>query len=107
MKQLARIAIILAAAAVFVQLTALYADFRPRSPRLRFEVERRRRPSQPQWNRLPSFLGEFVVVGLIAVGGRKILRLRLAESTSLSDSPSSLRYRESRSLATRPPSSEG
>lgn len=86
MKLLARIAMIMAVAAVFVQLTALYADFRPRSPRLRFEMERTRRPSEPQWNRLPSFLGEFVVVGLIAVGGRKLLRLRLTESTSPSDS---------------------
>jgi hypothetical protein len=107
MKLLARIAMILAVAAIFVQLTTLYADFRPRSPRLRFERERQRRPSQPQWNRLPSFLGEFVVVGLIAVGGRKILRLRLAESTSRSDSPSSLRYRESQSPASHRLSSEG
>ena len=80
MKLLARIAMIAAVAALFIGLATVYADFRPRSPRLNFEAERRRRPSEPQWGRFPSFLGEFVVIGFIAIAGRKILRLRLVDS---------------------------
>lgn len=77
MKTLSRLALIALAASVFVGLTETYADFRPRSPHLRWETERRRRPSDPQLDRLPSFLGEFVVVGLIAVAGRKLFRVHL------------------------------
>ncbi|MEI9972162.1 MAG: hypothetical protein WDO73_08935 [Ignavibacteriota bacterium] len=84
MKTLRRIVVLVLAAAFFVELTAIYADFQPHSPHLRFEVERPRRSPTPQFNRLPSFLGQFAVVGLIALAGRKILGLRL--STSRSDS---------------------
>jgi hypothetical protein len=79
-KTLARIAIIALVAAVFVELTGLYADFRPRAAPLRWETERRRRPSEPHLDRTPSFLGQFVVIGLIAFAGRKVLRLRLVDS---------------------------
>jgi hypothetical protein len=79
-KTLARIALIVLAAGLFVELTGIYADFQPRSPRLRWESERRRRPPEPQLDRTPSFLGEFVVIGMIALAGRKVLGLRLADS---------------------------
>ena len=80
MKTLARIAILMLLAALFVELTGIYADFQPRSSHLRWEPERRRRAPEPHLDRAPSFLGEFVVIGLIALAGRKILRLRLVDS---------------------------
>jgi hypothetical protein len=37
------------------------------------------RPAAPRLDRWPKFLAEFVLFGLIAMGGRWILRLRLTE----------------------------
>jgi hypothetical protein len=85
-RTLARIAIIAFAAAWVVELTGFYADFRPRSANLhreterRWETERRRCPAEPHLDRLPSFLGEFALIGAIAFAGRKVLRLRLVDS---------------------------
>ena len=80
MRTLARIAIIAVGAACVVELTGVYADFRPSSAHLRWETERRRRPSEPHLDRLPSFLSEFALLGAIAFAGRKVLRLRLVDS---------------------------
>lgn len=75
MRTLVRIAAIMLVAGLFVELTGIYADFQPLSSHLRWEPELRRRAPAPQLDRAPSFLGEFVVIGLIALAGRKILRL--------------------------------
>jgi hypothetical protein len=83
MKLLGRIAMIALAAAIFVGLTGMYADsIRPRGNRYG-DTEWRRRPSEPRLRRLPNFLGQFVVIALIAVGGRTVLRLRLTDPPSL------------------------
>jgi hypothetical protein len=82
----------------------MFADFRPPSRHRQFESERRRRPANPQWNRLPSFLGQFLVIGLVAIAGRTILRLRLTTTVPL-DSPWSPRYPISTLPASPPQSS--
>ena len=105
MKTLARMAMIALAAGLFVGITGVLANIQPSPPRERFELERRRRPSEPQWNRLPSFAGEFLLIGMIAVAGRTILRLRLS-ANERSDSPLSLPYPRSTPLSSRPQSSE-
>jgi hypothetical protein len=67
------------AAALFAGLTGMYADSIRRDQGHRASpTELRRRPSQPHLDRLPNFLGQFVVIGLIALAGRVVLRLRLA-----------------------------
>ena len=104
MRIVTRVAIIALAAAMFVGITGLLANFQAPDRHSRFELERRRRPSEPQWNRLPSFLGEFVLIGVIAAAGRTILRLRLAANEP-SDSRTSLRYPGSTPLSSHPPSS--
>ena len=76
---LARIALLSLAAAVFVGLTAIYAgSMRPRSVDPRRQAARRHRPSEPQASRLPSFIGEGMLLALIAVAGRIVFRLRLS-----------------------------
>jgi hypothetical protein len=79
MRTLARIAMIAVAAAVFMGLTAAYVRYSPPPPphRRRFEEYRRRRPSGPAMRDLPSFLGEFLLVGGIALVGRKVLQVKL------------------------------
>lgn len=44
-----------------------------------------RRPSAPQVSRLPSFLGEGLVLALIAVAGRLVFRLRLSDTPRRED----------------------
>jgi len=83
MKVLGRIAMIALAAAIFVGLTGMYADsIRPHRNR-HGETERRRRPSEPRLQSWTNFLGQFVVMALIAIGGRTVLRLRLIDPPKL------------------------
>lgn len=81
MKALGRIAMIALAAAVFIGLTALYVDtLRPPARYPRFEQrERRRRPREPRLSAVSKFLVECGIFVLIAVAGRKVLRLRLSD----------------------------
>jgi hypothetical protein len=61
------------AASLFIGLITLYAhSFGPPSPR-----ERERRDSEPHLKSLPTLLQQYLVFGLIALAGRKVLRLRL------------------------------
>jgi len=76
----ARIAMLMVAAAVFIGLTGIWAnaiESRERSER-RFGREVRR-ARWPQLRRLYSFAGDLVILAAIAAGGRLILRLRLTE----------------------------
>jgi hypothetical protein len=77
MKTLVRIAMIAVAASVFVGLTAVYVRYSPPERHRRFEEFRRRRPSGPAMRDSPSFVGEFLLVGGIALVGRKVLRVKL------------------------------
>jgi hypothetical protein len=83
MKLLRRIAMIALAAGLFVGLTGIYADSIGPHRNRHGETERRRRPSEPRLQSLPNFLGQFVVMGLIVIGGRMVLRLRLVDPPSL------------------------
>ena len=76
---LARLALLSLAAAVFIGLTQVYAGSvqPPRFPERFRRVRRNNRPSDPQPGRFPSFLGEGLVVAVIAVAGRIVFRLRL------------------------------
>lgn len=76
MKTVGRVALIAIAAAMLCWMTGAYAATGPGSHRYH-ERNRTVRPSEPDMRRLPNFVGQFVLVGLIAVGGRVILRLRL------------------------------
>jgi hypothetical protein len=76
-KTLARIAKIGLAAAIVCALTGVYAETMPRRHPYGQEKDRTIRPSAPDLSRLPNAMGQIVLVGLIAVGGRVILRLRL------------------------------
>jgi len=76
MKILSRIGLLTFAAALAITLMWLWSEA------LRFPANpggrmRRHRPPEPQLARLPGFAGQAVIVVLIAVAGRKILRLRL------------------------------
>lgn len=81
-QMISRILILSLVAAAFVGLTGAWARSIQPPPvvaRRGFLRERRRRPSAPQFQRVPSFFGEIVLIGGIAFGGRKLLHLRLSE----------------------------
>jgi len=82
-----RIALLSLAAAVFIGLTQVYAgSLRP--PRFGdryLRVRRNNRPSEPQAGRFPSFLGEGMLIALIAVAGRIVFRLRLTPASRSED----------------------
>ena len=76
---LARIALLSLAACVFIELTVMYAgSLRPPFQNPRARAIRRHRPSEPQVSRFPSFLGEGMLLALMAVTGRIVFRLRLS-----------------------------
>jgi hypothetical protein len=83
MKLMGRIAMIALAAAIFVGLTGMLADSIHPHRNRHGETERRRRPSEPRLDRLPNFLGQFVLMALIVIGGRTVLRLRLIDPPRL------------------------
>src|SRR6185436_9665901 len=75
----ARIAILLLVAAAFVGLTGIYADsVRYPQPGPREQAERLQRPSEPDVSEFLEFVGGVVEVGLYALMGRLIFRLRLS-----------------------------
>ena len=77
MRLAARVGLLMIVAAAFVWLGSFMAHGVLPGPG---GWERRvNRPAWPRANRWPSFVGEFVLFGTIAVGGRLILRLRLTE----------------------------
>jgi hypothetical protein len=84
---LARIALLSLAAALFIGLTQIYAgSMRPPRFSARYgRARRNNRPSEPQAGRFLSFLGEGMVVALIAVAGRIVFRLRLAPAARSED----------------------
>lgn len=72
-----RVLLVMIAAAVFVWLGSFMAHGVRHGPG---GWERGfNRPAAPRGNRWPSFVGEVVLFGAIAVGGRYILRVRLTE----------------------------
>jgi len=81
---------IVLAAGLFMALTRMYAQFihpRPRNPYRQVErVQLERRPAEPDLGRFPNLLGHGVLFGLITIGGRKLLRLRLTDRPSKSES---------------------
>lgn len=73
---LARMALIAMAAALFMGLTGIYAhSLRQRSVTQRLK----RRGRGPQFRALPTFARQCAVFALIALAGRKVLRLRLTD----------------------------
>ena len=42
-----------------------------------FPVEARHRPARPEWKAGAKFLAQFLILGGIALAGRKLLRIRL------------------------------
>lgn len=83
---LARVALVLLAAAVFIGLTQFYAgSMRPGSVNAYRRALRRHRPSEPQLSRFPSFLGAGMLFALIAVAGRLVFRLRLSPASQNED----------------------
>ena len=73
-RTVARLAMIALAAVLFIGLITLYShSFGPPSAR-----ERERRNAEPQFKAMPTFLRQYLLFGLIALAGRKILRLRLS-----------------------------
>ena len=75
-----RVATIALVAAVFIGLAGVYDhSLRPLSHELTRKLERelRRGPSMPQRSGVFRFIAELGLFGLITVGGRKVLRLRL------------------------------
>lgn len=80
-RTLTRIGLIAAAAVIFMALTGLYAhSIRP--PEFRFgprRFGREHRAPEPRLSALPGFAGKCFLFAMIAVGGRKLLRLRLED----------------------------
>jgi hypothetical protein len=72
-----RIAAIVLAAGLFVGLTAAYVHGRPPLRHRWMEEFRRRRASRPGMRDFPNFVGEFLLVGGVALVGRTVLRVRL------------------------------
>ena len=80
-----RTLILLCAGAMIVAAVyyTMYSVERPLPKNLSPEVKRimyrtrRRRPLEPQPRRIVSFAGEIIFIGMVAFGGRRILRLRL------------------------------
>lgn len=76
-----RIALVAAAAAVCIGLTAAYTGTIPPLPPRR-PLERRigaRRPPWPRWIGVGQFGAEAGLIAMITFGGRKLLRLRLSD----------------------------
>lgn len=83
---LARIVLLLLAAAIFIGLTQFYAgSMRPDPVNAHRRALRRHRPSEPQVSLFPSFLGAGLLLALIAVAGRIVFRLRLSAAPGTED----------------------
>jgi hypothetical protein len=80
MRTFGRIALVLLAASCIVIGTAVVRHLRDEFPDRRPGLILKRENSLPKPDRLPNFIGQFVLMALIATGGRVILRLRLSDS---------------------------
>lgn len=80
MKAFGRIVLVLLAASFIVIGTAMVRHLRAEFPGRRPGQMLDRENSLPKPDRLPNFIGQFVLMALIATGGRVILRLRLSDS---------------------------
>jgi hypothetical protein len=78
MKIVGRIVVILAMAGIFVGATAMYVHYLPPFRGQHFEGDRRRRSSLPSIKDLPGFVGQFALIGGIALVARKVLHVRLS-----------------------------
>ena len=85
---ISRFAILLLAAAGFVFLTRLYD--RASSPDPQWWEGRAHRPSAPDASRFLEVVPGFLVVGIFAVGGRLVFRLRLSAASRNKERPFSL-----------------
>ncbi len=76
-----RLILIAAAAALFIGLSGIWARsiHAPRFKNFRGVAVELRRPPEPQFSALPKFLGEGLLIAVIAIAGRKLFRLRLAD----------------------------
>lgn len=76
----ARIALLAAAAALFMGLTSMWAGaIQPSSTAEAERIAERRREPGPRMRSLTNFVLEAVLFALIATGGRVVLRLRLTD----------------------------
>ena len=83
---LARLAVLSLAAVVFIGFIQMYAgSMRPPFGDARRQAVRRNRPSEPQAGRVPSLVGEIMLLALIAVAGRVVFRLRLSAASRRED----------------------
>jgi hypothetical protein len=79
-KVLTRVAMIAVAAAVFVGLTWIYAGWiREPAPNPKRVLRERHRDAGARLAVFPKFVGQVGLVGLIALAGRKVLRVRLTD----------------------------
>jgi hypothetical protein len=80
LKVLTRVAAIAVASAVFVGLTWIYAGS-IREPALHPQraFRERHRDADARLGAFPKFVGQVGLVGLIALAGRKVLRIRLTD----------------------------
>lgn len=78
---LSRLAILSVAAAAFVALTAFCGNSVRPIPDPQWRLGRDHRPSSPDIGQFAEFIGEAMVVGIYAVAGRIVLRLRLSPAS--------------------------
>jgi hypothetical protein len=77
-----RLALLALATAAFVGLTAIYGRSAPSPlPDAIWREGRDHRPSAPEVAAFPEFVGEFMVLAIVGVGGRVVLRLRLSPAS--------------------------
>jgi len=89
---LSRVALLLLAAAAFVELTEVYGgSVRTPLPNPGWQAERRHRPSAPRVSQFMEFGGAGMELALVALGGRLVLRLRLSPASRTEGQPILLR----------------
>jgi hypothetical protein len=93
-RQVARLALICLAAALFIGVTETYVAFTP-PPVVNSRLPPRRidRPSEPQISRLPAFIGEGLGIALLVAVGRIVFRLRLSSGSRSDERLTSLSLR--------------
>ena len=78
---LSRLAILSLAAAAFAALTGFYGNSVQPNPDPQWRLGRDHRPSAPEIGQFAELIGEAMVLGIYAVAGRIVLRLRLSPSS--------------------------
>jgi len=92
LRVLLRIVLLSLAAALFTGLTGIYVRSKHSPvPNRQWQVARRNRPSAPQFSKFLEVVGESVQLGLFAVAGRIVFRLRLLPVSTREGQPIRLR----------------